>query len=97
MNVHAPSLNFGPLVKPEDVGFSSDRLARIRPALELEIAEKRIPGAVVMIARRGVLAHVDAIGALDPATGDPMPADAIFSIASMTKLMTSQSAPPRRI
>lgn len=89
MNVHAPSINFGPLVKPEDVGFSSERLGRIRPALEGEIDEKRIPGAVVMIARRGVLAHVDAIGTRDPATGAAMTADSIFSVASMTKLMTS--------
>lgn len=89
MNVHASGLNFGPLVKPKDVGFSSERLARIRPALEREVAEGRIPGAVVMIARRGVLAHVDAIGVRDPDSGAPMSADAVFSIASMTKLMTS--------
>ena len=75
--------------RPEDVGLSSARLARIRPALEQEIAEKRIPGAVVMVARHGEIAHVDAIGARNLADAAAMTADSIFSIASMTKLMTS--------
>lgn len=74
--------------KPEDVGLSSDRLARIKPALEREVAEKRIPGAVVMVARHGAIAHCDVVGVRDPADGAAMTADTIFSIASMTKAMT---------
>ncbi|MEA2840198.1 MAG: hypothetical protein QOF41_1528 [Methylobacteriaceae bacterium] len=74
---------------PESVGMSSARLERIRPALEREIAEKRIPGAVIAIQRRGKLVHLDAIGARDAATGAPMRPDCIFSVASMTKLMVS--------
>ena len=74
---------------PEEVGLSAARLALIRPALEREVAEQRIPGAVVMIARHGKIAHVDAIGMRDPAAHAPMMPDSIFSIASMTKLMTS--------
>src|SRR4051794_33212753 len=74
---------------PESVGMSSARLERIRPALECEIAETRIPGAVVAIQRHGKLVHLDAIGARDPAAGAPMRADAIFSVASMTKPMVS--------
>jgi CubicO group peptidase (beta-lactamase class C family) len=74
---------------PESVGMSSIRLGRIRPALEREIAAKRIPGAVIAIQRRGKLVHLDAIGVRDPATGAPMRPDCIFSVASMTKLMVS--------
>jgi CubicO group peptidase (beta-lactamase class C family) len=74
---------------PESVGMSSARLERIRPALEIEIAEKRIPGAVIAIQRRGKLVHLDALGMRDPATGAPMRPDCIFSVASMTKLMVS--------
>src|SRR5947209_802905 len=74
---------------PESTGMSSARLARIRPALEREIEEKRIPGAVVAIQRRGELVYLDAIGARDPASGAPMRPDSIFSVASMTKLMVS--------
>jgi CubicO group peptidase (beta-lactamase class C family) len=74
---------------PESAGVSSARLARIRPALEREIEEKRIPGAVVAIQRRGTLVHLDAVGTRDPASGAPMRPDSIFSVASMTKLMVS--------
>jgi CubicO group peptidase (beta-lactamase class C family) len=48
-----------------------------------------IPGAVVGIARRGHIAYLDAVGQRDAAAGQPMWADAVFSIASMTKPMTS--------
>ncbi|MGD9830497.1 MAG: serine hydrolase domain-containing protein [Hyphomicrobiaceae bacterium] len=78
-----------PAARPEEVGLSSERLARMRTALELEVAEQRIPGAVVAVARRGRLAVLDAVGKLDPAGSAPMQADAVFSIASMTKLMVS--------
>ncbi len=74
---------------PDSVGMSAARLARIRPALEREVAEKRIPGAVIAIQRHGKLVHLDAIGTRDPATGAPLRRDAIFSVASMTKLMVS--------
>src|SRR5947209_18475267 len=63
------------LDSPESVGMSSARLARIRPALEREIAQKRIPGAVVAIQRHGTLVHLDAVGARDPASGAPMRSD----------------------
>jgi CubicO group peptidase (beta-lactamase class C family) len=74
-----------PPARPEAVGMSSARLARIRPALEREVAEGRLPGAVVAIAREGRLAHLEAAGFLDAEARVPMRADAIFAIASMTK------------
>jgi CubicO group peptidase (beta-lactamase class C family) len=75
--------------KPEQVGFSGDRLDRIRETMGREIAAGRIPGAVVGIMRRGRLAFLESFGARDPASKAPMPVDAVFSIASMTKAMTS--------
>ena len=75
--------------KPEDLGMSSERLTLIRPVLEAEVAARRIPGAVVAVSRAGEIAYLDAVGVRDPATGAAMTADCIFSIASMTKLMTS--------
>lgn len=74
-----------PAARPEAVGMSAARLARIRPALEREIEAGRFPGGVVAIARRGRLVHLEAVGWRDPVTRAPMPADAFFSIASMTK------------
>jgi CubicO group peptidase (beta-lactamase class C family) len=74
-----------PPARPEAVGMSSARLARIRPAFEREIAAGRLPGAVVAIAREGRLVHLEGIGFLDPVARTPMRADALFAIASMTK------------
>jgi CubicO group peptidase (beta-lactamase class C family) len=79
-------------VAPEQVGFSADRLKRIPEAIGREIAANRIPGGVLAIARRGKLAYLEAFGVRDPASKAPMPTDAVFSIASMTKVMVSVAA-----
>ena len=74
-----------PRAKPEAVGMSSERLARIGATLRADIDKGRIPGAVVAIARKGKLVYFEAFGYLDKAAGTPMTTAAIFSIASMTK------------
>jgi CubicO group peptidase (beta-lactamase class C family) len=51
-----------------------------------------VPGAVIAIARNGKLVHYQAYGLLNKTTGTPMPKDAIFALASMTKIMTSVGA-----
>jgi CubicO group peptidase (beta-lactamase class C family) len=83
--------NAGPLpeAKPDEVGFSQAGLARMDDFFAREIAAKRVPGAVVAIARDGRLVHFKAYGQLDPAKGTPMPLDAIFALASMTKPMAA--------
>ncbi len=78
-----------PVAEPESVGLSSARLRRIGEALRREIEAARIPGAVVGIMRSGRLAHLEAVGHRDPATREPLKTDSVFSIASMTKPMTS--------
>ena len=81
-----------PLAKPEAHGFSSEYLARMDRFWQGEIAAKRAPGAIVAIARDGKLIYYKTFGVLDPATNEPMPFDAIFSIASMTKPMVAVGA-----
>ncbi|MDX2158003.1 MAG: serine hydrolase domain-containing protein, partial [Hyphomicrobiaceae bacterium] len=78
--------------EPAAVGFDPARLARIRDALERDVKAGMLPGAVVGVARRGHIAYLEAVGHRDPSTGQPMWADAVFSIASMTKPMTSVAA-----
>ena len=56
------------------------------------MARNALPGAVLMIARRGKLAYCETFGHLDPAAGTAMPADALFSIASMTKPLVTVGA-----
>ena len=81
-----------PRAKPEEVGLSSERLARIGETLKADIEAGRIPGAVIAIARRGRLIVLDAYGWRDKAAGVAMTTDTIFNIASMTKPMTTVGA-----
>src|SRR3954469_10430776 len=55
-----------PEVTPDAVGFSQAGLARMDDFFAREIAAKRLPGAVVAIARDGRLVHYKAYGQLDP-------------------------------
>src|SRR6478672_10122785 len=81
-----------PRTNPESVGLSPHRLERIGAALQADIAGGKLPGAVIAIARHGKLAYLEAFGYLDRQAEVPMPADAIFSIASMTKPLVSVAA-----
>lgn len=78
-----------PEANPDDAGFSKQGLARLDSFFAREIAAKRVPGAVVAVARDGKLVHYKAYGMLDPDKGTPMPVDAIFALASMTKPMAA--------
>jgi CubicO group peptidase (beta-lactamase class C family) len=78
-----------PRAKADDVGLSSERLARISEILRADVERGRIPGAVVIVARKGRIAYFDAVGFRDKSAGAPMPPDAIFRIASMTKPLVS--------
>ena len=75
-----------PAADAEDMGMG--RLDRITSLFKADTAAKRIPGAVVMIARNGGVVYHEAFGVLDPATGAPMRKDSIFRIYSMTKPVT---------
>jgi CubicO group peptidase (beta-lactamase class C family) len=78
-----------PAINPEQAGFSRDGLARIDRFFARETEANRVPGAVVAIARDGRLVHYKAYGYLDREAGTPMPLDAIFQLASMTKILAS--------
>ncbi len=81
-----------PQAKPEEVGLSSERLARVGQWLQAEIDAKRVPGTVVMVVRQGKVAYLDVRGRQDPATSAPMARDSIFRIYSMTKPLVSVAA-----
>jgi CubicO group peptidase (beta-lactamase class C family) len=74
--------------KPEAVGMSSTRLDRIATALNARVEDGQLPGAVVAVARRGHVFYHEAVGYLGPDRSAPMPRDALFAIASMTKPVT---------
>jgi CubicO group peptidase (beta-lactamase class C family) len=81
-----------PSASPEHLGFSSERLARIGPAIKGEIERGQYPGAVLLVARKGQIVYFESFGQLDPAGGKPMTKDAIFRLYSMTKPYTSVAA-----
>jgi CubicO group peptidase (beta-lactamase class C family) len=74
---------------PEAVGMSSQRLQRLNTVLENYVENKQLPGAVVMISRKGKIAHIAAIGYRDYETKDPIRENTIFRIASQTKAIVS--------
>lgn len=80
------------MVAPEKVGLAPDRLARLSRVVEQEIGNRKMPGAVVLVARRGKVAYLESFGFLDKTKGIRMPKDAIFRMYSMTKPFTSVAA-----
>ena len=54
-----------PEAKPEEVGISSERLHRIDDVIRRYIDEKKISGAVTLVARRGRVVHYEAQGVMD--------------------------------
>ena len=78
--------------RPEDVRISSQRLERVRRQMKVDVESGRIPGAVLLIARNGKIAWLDALGFQERRSQTPMKNDSIFRIASMSKPITSVAA-----
>lgn len=89
--VHAASAEL-PVVEPEQVGMSSQRLARISALTRRYVDEGKLAGSVVLVARNGQVAFLDATGTADLNTGAPMRPDTLFRIYSMTKPITAVAA-----
>src|SRR3954452_10953806 len=77
---------------PKEAGLSPAGLARIDAYFKNEIATEKIPGALMMIERRGKLGYYANFGVRDPGTKAPMSDDTIFRIYSMSKPITSVAA-----
>jgi CubicO group peptidase (beta-lactamase class C family) len=78
--------------RPERVGMSSARLELLTRAFNKEISSKQLPGAVIMVARKGQVVYARAFGVRDPGSAEPMQVDSLFRIYSMTKPMASVAA-----
>ena len=75
---------------PSSLGFAPDRLDRLgRFMADKYVATGKLPGTVVLVARRGRIAYSNVTGVADVASGRPLLEDAIFRIYSMTKPLTS--------
>ena len=78
-----------PAAKPEEVGLSSERLARIDKMVEGYVEQQWAPGAVVLIVRNGKIAYHKAYGYSDIEKKTALKKDDIFRIASQSKAITS--------
>jgi CubicO group peptidase (beta-lactamase class C family) len=78
---------------PKDVGLAAQRLHRIAAVLEGDVACRKIPGAVVLLARRGRIAYFEAFGfEKDDEPSSPMRRHSVFRIAAMTRPVTCAAA-----
>lgn len=82
-----------PTAQPAAVGMSAARLAEIDKVVEQSIAGRELPGAVVLVARRGRVVWRKAYGAraTTPAR-EAMTADTIFDVASFTKIVATATS-----
>ncbi len=78
-----------PHAKPESLGLSSIRLQRMSDAFKREIDKGTLPGATVLVARRGQVGWFEALGKQSPAASAPMAHNTLFRIFSMTKPIVS--------
>ncbi len=75
--------------KPAESGMDDKALAKIGERMKEFVAAKQISGAVTLVACRGRVVHLEAVGQADVAGGRDMAKDAVFAIASMTKPITA--------
>ena len=82
-----------PAVQPAKVSMAAERLAFIDAAVAEAVARKDLPGAVVLVARRGGVVWRKAYGsrALVPAQ-EAMTADTVFDVASLTKVVATATS-----
>ena len=74
-----------PVGDPSALGFDPDRLARIGPAMQAFVDDRRVPNLVTLVARQGQIVHQHACGVLDLDDVAPAGFDTLFRMYSNTK------------
>jgi uncharacterized protein YbbC (DUF1343 family)/CubicO group peptidase (beta-lactamase class C family) len=75
-----------PVAAPQTVGMNAETLNQIDALVNKDIADKKLPGAVVLVGHKGKIVYRKAFGnrSLAP-TVEKMTVDTIFDVASLTK------------
>lgn len=81
-----------PRVDPESAGMIGERLRQFDTLAAEYVADQKVAGVVALVLRNGAIVHETVAGVTDLDTGNPMRGDAIFRIASQTKLVASVAA-----
>jgi CubicO group peptidase (beta-lactamase class C family) len=89
LGCHAVRTRDPGVTDPVSVGLDPEKLRAIHALLDGLVAQKKIAGGVALVARRGEVAYLDAVGSQDVEAGKPMTPGTIFRICSMTKPITS--------
>ena len=76
-----------PIAKPETVGMSTERLARITRAMQGYIDREEIPGVVTLVARHGKVVHLEALGYRDVEKGTALGTDMTKPLVSVAAMM----------
>ncbi|MCG9916582.1 MAG: beta-lactamase family protein [Phenylobacterium sp.] len=83
-----PALAEVALSPAPEAGFSVAGVDALRADMQHLVDQKKLAGAVTLLARKGKVVHFEAYGVQDVATGQPTGRDTIYRIASMTKPVT---------
>lgn len=84
---HIPNIDMTP-VKPESVGFSTERLQNLHALIQTEVNQKQLAGAVTILARHGKIVDYHLYGNRAATAATAMTKDTIFRCYSMTKPLT---------
>jgi CubicO group peptidase (beta-lactamase class C family) len=82
----------GSFDRPAGAHFNPQKLERIGEFFRNEVADGRIPGAIVLIQQHGRPVYFEKFGVRDVTSGLPMTDDTIFTVYSMSKPVTSVAA-----
>lgn len=82
-----------PPARPESVSVSTQRLGQMDAVIADEIANKHLPGAVVLVGRKGRVVWRKSYGAraVEPVR-EAMTPDTIFDLASLTKVVATATS-----
>ena len=82
-----------PVAAPQTVGMSAEKLNQIDSLVNKDIADKKLPGAVVLVGHKGKIVFRKAYGnrSLVPRV-EKMTVDTIFDVASLTKVVATTTS-----
>jgi CubicO group peptidase (beta-lactamase class C family) len=78
-----------PRARPEELGFSAERLDSMDKFYADKVDKGAMAGIVILIARHGKIAHFSAVGYSNIETKQKLETNSIFRLFSMTKPITS--------
>ena len=81
-----------PTARPEAVGMSSEKMARVTESLKGFVEEQKVAGTIAVVVRKGKVVYFEAFGSRDLEAKKPMEKDSILRFYSMSKPITTVAA-----